>query len=175
MSSPWEQSQKQSPPLGMNSFVLKWTRFRGSSSLQSSHHSTGHHHGSRNCDLLPPPPHLNPEQHTSHLHPALFPLLPPSRQEDSLHLSWHPHLLHPHSCCLCRGKMQCKVEVQGLACPRTKFMVIFWRWLTLSSWCQILAEIYRFPYMSDSHRQHLINSGENDNWMQKMPYFGRNF
>ena len=66
---------------------------------------------------------------------------------------------------------QCQTEVQGLACLKTKLLVIFWRWLTLSSWCQNLADIYRFPYICDPYRQHLINSSEYDDWIKKMPIF----
>ena len=39
----------------------------------------------------------------------------------------------------------------------------------------IFLNIYSFPYMCDTYRQHLINSFKNDYWIQKMPDFGRNF
>ena len=51
---------------------------------------------------------------------------------------------------LCNDMRRCQVEFQVLACLKIKFLVLFWRWLTLSSWCQNLDDIYSFPYMCDT-------------------------
>ena len=42
---------------------------------------------------------------------------------------------------------QCQVEVQVLTFSKTKVLVLVWRWLTLTSWCQNLADINSFSYI----------------------------
>ena len=39
---------------------------------------------------------------------------------------------------------RCHVEVQELTWLKTTFLVLSWRWLTLSSWCHILTDKYTF-------------------------------
>ena len=72
-------------------------------------------------------------------------------------------------------RSQCQVDVQVLTFLNKKVLVIFWRWFTLTSWCQNLADIYSFSYMYDTYRHHLIKAGESYDWIPKNPDFDRNF
>ena len=45
---------------------------------------------------------------------------------------------------------QCQVEVQVLTFLKTKVLVLFWRRLNLTSWCQNLSDINSFSYMYDT-------------------------
>jgi len=70
---------------------------------------------------------------------------------------------------------QCQVEGQDFSRLSTKVLTPLWRRLTLTSWCQNLADFHSFPSMYDMYRQQRSNAGENDDWIQKNTQFQQKF